>query len=49
MRNGVSNRTANLDGTGKENRKSASHKWEITDWFKAEKFINKAQTRIASN
>jgi RNA-directed DNA polymerase len=42
-------RTANLDGTGKENRNSASLKWETIDWFKVETFINKAQARIASN
>jgi RNA-directed DNA polymerase len=40
-------RTANLDGTGKENRNSASLRWETIDWFKVETFINKAQTRIA--
>jgi hypothetical protein len=49
MRNNVSNRTANLDVTGKESRNSASLQWETIDWFKAEKFINKAQARIASN
>jgi hypothetical protein len=40
-------RTANLDGTGKENRNLASLQWETIDWFKVETFINKAQTRIA--
>ncbi|MDR2432998.1 MAG: hypothetical protein LBD47_00310, partial [Treponema sp.] len=40
-------RTANLDGTGKENRNSASLQWETIDWCKVETFINKAQTRIA--
>jgi RNA-directed DNA polymerase len=49
MRNNVSNRTANLDVTGKENRNPASLQWETIDWFKVEKFINKAQARIASN
>ena len=40
-------RTANLDGTGKENQKPASLQWEAIDWFKVEAFINKAQARIA--
>ena len=40
-------RTANLDEQRKENRNSASLKWEIIDWFKVEEFINKAQARIA--
>ena len=40
-------RTANLDGTEKENRSSASLKWEMIDWLKVEAFINKAQARIA--
>jgi RNA-directed DNA polymerase len=47
MRNNVSNRTANLDATGKESRNPASLQWETIDWFKVEKFINKAQARIA--
>jgi RNA-directed DNA polymerase len=40
-------RTANLDVTGKGNRNSASLQWEMIDWFKVERFINKAQARIA--
>ena len=40
-------RTANLDRTGKGNRTSASLQWEIIDWAKVEAFINKAQARIA--
>ena len=42
-----SSRTANLDATGKGNRNSASLQWETIDWFKVERFINKAQARIA--